>query len=634
MSSSTISVVLFFLFSLFFVASPSATSATGASAPLSTFSPLFWDGALLPNATLLSRLPNDMSSSTCVCPDPPLGTSLTYNELMRIFSEKACSDIRSFSSRAMATLSENFVALLASAHEHASRALESFLWIPVALFWTSLYYVGVAVWVCLTQYTAIALAYLSVGCFIALAWNAAIWVCSRFPLFLLCTPFYVLRSVWKTLSFKRSSVKVVNEKAVDGYVDYSIPQDPPRGSTVRLLYPNGNPLGYATCVRLFNGENALITSYHCVIEEGVLVHSTRTGNKLPLSLFKPLYEDQRGDLSIMCGPPNWEGLMGCKGVHAVTCDRLGRGPATFFVYDNSWKARSAQIAGRYEDFAQVLSNTEPGVSGAGYFSGKTLLGVHKGHTDVAEHNFNLMSPLPCLPGLTAPIYVYETTNVQGRIFDEDFVIQFKKGSWFDKMIEHAENHDELPPLVRRPDGSLRFADEKSPSPKFSGNEAGSAVCPPNEPVKTPSAPPPMPSPSLLGSFVAPPSDTPATVGVSSNALQEGVLKALVAKFDFQKVEQNVAELIAAKMLSRPQRTRGTRGRKRSNSKTTSPPSTSGQSQPPLKPQASKPLAGSPRTTTPPQNERASGGKSSPGNIPSWVRKPKASAGQGPAQKRS
>lgn len=400
--------------------------------------------------------------------------------------------------------------------------------------------------------------------------------------------------------------------AVEGYRSFTVNMKPPRSSVMQLLHSNGDHAGYANCIRLYNGENALITAYHNGVD---LVVTGKTGNKIPLSQFKELFAHPPTDIRILVGPPNWEGLLGCKGTYFVTADRVGKCAASFFnLHDGEWQSNSAQIVGSYEKFATVLSNTDFGDSGSGYFNGKTLLGVHKGHPE--NENFNLMAVIPPIVGITIPNYIYETTMPQGKIFSDEIIKIFK----------------EVIPLHYKPvGGGLSWADQveiNETKPKKSGNEASSSDCQNNRNSNTHIEG----GSGSTGSMQTAPS-TPPTVNAAwppvQNLAQE-VIDNLCARINLSTLEAAVVEKLSSQALKkRNPRKRGKRGGKAvlNNTPNFSNQSTTGKYVPPNRRSRASALVGeSHNTISPPQNVKRNGVGGSVGRIPTWVRKPQALGG--------
>lgn len=461
-----------------------------------------------------------------------------------------------------------------------------------------------------------------------------------------------MKMFWRVLQFRKSSSckPLVNEKAVEGYRSYEICSKPPRSSVLPLVYASGDHAGYANCIRLYNGENGLVTAYHNGINLFVV---GKTNNKIHLDKFKELFAHPASDIRVLVGPPNWEGVLGCKGVHFVTGDRVGKCPASFFTFDKEgWKSKSATIAGSYDRFATVLSNTEPGDSGTGYFNGKTLLGIHKGHPGDGE-NFNLMSVIPPIEGVTTPKFVFETTMPQGKIFSEEMIRVFREEiplfykpvggglSWADLVDQEFGNEKlSLKPTFVTP--KFDFHNEMLPIPK-SGNDLRSSDCLNNRNSNIPieeehgsktKSDLVVPSIPTIATAMVIPTCQVATATSSDTSAQPDlagkVVDNLCARVNLSKLEAAVVEKLASLALKgKPRRKRGKRGGKNKpeSSRTTSVVSTTGVYVPPNQRfPVSANVGKSQATTGQPKKQKQNGGGGSVGNIPAWVRRPQAMGG--------
>nr|QDG00393.1 P1-P2 fusion protein [Maize yellow mosaic virus] len=229
---------------------------------------------------------------------------------------------------------------------------------------------------------------------------------------------------FKTLLSKGNSISY--EIPTPGYKSIEIPQKPPKDCVLLVQHNDAlnSPGGYASCVRLLNGSNALLTAEHVAAQKGeLLVASTRTGNKIKLSLFNRILTTTNSDVSLFQGPPGWESLLGCKAADITPVDGLTTCEASLFRFDGHWMRSNASLVGTEETYVSVLSNTEEGYSGTPYFNGKSILGVHVGGN--ATQTNNLMAPIPSIPGLTKHRYVFESPQLKGRLFTEQEVEQLE-----------------------------------------------------------------------------------------------------------------------------------------------------------------------------------------------------------------
>nr|WDD62912.1 RNA-dependent RNA polymerase [Sugarcane yellow leaf virus] len=209
-----------------------------------------------------------------------------------------------------------------------------------------------------------------------------------------------------------------DEKMVAGFKSFAVPMTPPGHAVLEIVHPDDSHMGYASCVRLKNGEEALLTSVHC-INETFKVRSLRNGVKIPLTEFQVLLPAKNIDLVLLRGPPEWKSILGAKAAHFTPANQLNKGAVSIFVHDGEWKMHNAKVTGTDGFYATVLSNTEKGFSGAPYWNGKSIVGVHKGYVYGDDSkNYNLMAPIPPVVGLTAPAFVYESPSLQGDVFSD------------------------------------------------------------------------------------------------------------------------------------------------------------------------------------------------------------------------
>nr|QED42854.1 putative P1 [Suaeda polerovirus A] len=273
-----------------------------------------------------------------------------------------------------------------------------------------------AIWFLLREYTIEMLIMTFLCLFTAFMARLVAWIFGDLPIFLLSYGLTILRGTLRAL-WSRKSYK--EEMSVEGFLSFTIPQSPPKNSVLQIQHKDGSHAGYATCVLLFNGSTGLVTAKH-VINPGSKVVSTRNGNKIPVSEFKNLFDSESRDMMLMAGPPNWEGTLACKAAIFQTAPSLCKSKASFYSWNgDNWESSNAEIVGTSscKRFVSVLSNTDHGHSGTPYFNGKTMLGVHVG--GAKNENVNYISPIPPVPGLTTPIYVFETTAPQGKLFSDD-----------------------------------------------------------------------------------------------------------------------------------------------------------------------------------------------------------------------
>ncbi|DAZ87613.2 TPA_asm: P1-P2 fusion protein [Paspalum notatum polerovirus] len=246
----------------------------------------------------------------------------------------------------------------------------------------------------------------------------------------------MISNLFKVLLFRKSSPAY--EIPTPGYKSIEIPQKPPRDCVLLVQHNDAlnSPAGYASCVRLLNGSNALLTAKHVSNQEGdLLIASTRTNNRIKFSLFNTILTTKNSDVGLYQGPPGWESILGCKAADITPVDGLTCCEASIFRYDGHWLRANASLVGTEGTFVSVLSNTEAGYSGTPYFNGKSILGVHVGG-NTAQTN-NLMAPIPSIPGLTKHKYVFESPQLKGRLFTEEEVkeLEYEIEEAYQKAID-------------------------------------------------------------------------------------------------------------------------------------------------------------------------------------------------------
>ncbi|APG75728.1 hypothetical protein 1 [Changjiang polero-like virus 1] len=447
------------------------------------------------------------------------------------------------------------------------------------------------------------------------------WMFGGLPGFLFGVALWLLKSGWRVLTSGPSYMK---EKAVAGYLSYTIPQEPPKKSIVLIQNSDGSHAGYGTCVRLYNGETALLTADH-VYDPALLVVSARNGTKVPLSQFQPVVRGKETDLIILRGPPNWEGLLATKAVQTVPVSQLAKSKFSLYSFDGAWQATNGELVGVEGGFATTLCNTTPGFSGTPLFSGKRVVGVHVGASKKA--NVNLMAPIPSIAGLTSPQYVFETTAPTGRLFTSDEAVQLSETfqvlhSELEKVLnfksQSGKQWSEMLDIETTPTAPTPAV--KAPVPAIQGNEPRGADRVINGEATVDS-----------GSTVA----TRRTSPVDGEDILAKLMASLMSKVDVKSIEKEAIRMISEKALKAPRR-RGPR--KPRTSRPSSIPTTPGKYVPPQRrvthQQASSGPANSPASTTLNKEAKQSGGKHSPGTIQRWVRKSEASAGRCSAPKQS
>ncbi|DAZ87620.2 TPA_asm: P1-P2 fusion protein [Piper methysticum polerovirus] len=422
MSSAT-QLILFLLFSFFLSFSTAGFTSNPTELMLpGDFSGRYYIGGSPSSTIPKSPLPNATLCYTLTDYAEMIG-NLSYSELISLIREKAHGDYLRITSRVWERFRSSCDWLYCVTSSALISLSDSALWILVYV-WATLFWSVVRLGIHMARIFAAPICALT--CMYALTrytWKALLWIFGSSPAWIVTS---LLKTFWMALWSNPSwGWYRKEEKAVEGFTSFSIPQNPPRNCVVEFVYPDGSHLGYGVCLKLFNGTNALATAAH-VAEPGVSVRSLKTGSKIALSEFKETFNNKESDLVWFMGPPNWEGLLGVKAAQFETADRLGRSGAMFYTFDNdAWVGNNAKLVDGARGQVMVLSNTCFGVSGTPYFNGKTVLGVHSA---AGSGNYNLMSPIPPIPGVTCPEYKFETTAPQGRIFSDSDIAAITKAA--------------------------------------------------------------------------------------------------------------------------------------------------------------------------------------------------------------
>lgn len=555
--------------------------------------------------------PEPMKATKCGCLPPIPLVDRTYTDLRQAILQKLSQDIKKYSATAGEASAIYLDCFLTKSKQLGFLVLEQFLW-GLARLWSSLILVSISsIWFLVVNFTIPVLALAL--CYILTTFMVKVmrFLFGGLPALMITGTWSLLRNCFVALS---SKPRCIYEKAIDGFKSFKIPQSPPKSCVLPISYASGCHAGYASCVKLYNGENALLTATHIVdIKDPLYVNSVKgVSSKIPLSNFKIIRGSVKGDVTLLRGPPNWEGALGCKATTMVTAQQLSKCDATIYALEKSgWTASHAKLVGSDGLNVQVLSNTDGGHSGSPYFNGKFILGVHSGAS--IENNYNLMAPIPHLPGLTSSLYVFETTAPQGRIFSEPDleqlareyeegkkIIKFKSTSgknWADYGEDDDEDFFDSKPVFHEASSDFPLNGERGTVRVTNG--AGSSI--------------------------------PKTDNVDGNEMMEKIISSLVGKINLESIEKRVVDQISTKAMKKPTRPRRRKAKttkqQPENSKPTSNPSTNGRYQPPhVRSPGSATAASCPVTITPSKKKNQAGAKPSSGTIPRWVRKPAASAG--------
>nr|AYA73303.1 polyprotein [Potato leafroll virus] len=574
-------------------------------------------------------LPSSLNLTTQ--PLPPL-TDRSYYELVQALISKMRLDCQTVGDMTWRHLSEMLFASWNSVKEVSLKAASVTLWAIISiwfgLYWTLARLITLFLW----TFSIEALCLILLGCITSLIYRGVLSLSEHLPVFLFMSP---LKIIWRAAFSKRN---YKNERAVEGYKGFSVPQKPPKSAVIELQHENGSHLGYANCIRLYSGENALVTAEHCL--EGAFATSLKTGNRIPMSTFFPIFKSARNDISILVGPPNWEGLLSVKGAHFITADKIGKGPASFYTLEKGeWMCHSATIDGAHHQFVSVLCNTGPGYSGTGFWSSKNLLGVLKGFPLEEECNYNVMSVIPSIPGITSPNYVFESTAVKGRVFSDEAVKELereaseavKKLARFKSLTgkNWADDYDSDEDY-----GLEREAATNAPAEKTAQTNSAEKTAPSTSAEETAQTNKPLNGQAAPSAKTNGNSDIPdaATSAPPMDKMVEQIITAMVGRINLSEIEEKIVSRVSQKALQKPkQKKRGRRGGK--NKQNSSPPtltqSTSGAPKKEAASQASGSVGTSRATTTPAPEAKPSGGKNSAKFIPSWRIKQQDSAGQKP-----
>nr|ADW41596.1 P1 [Brassica yellows virus] len=598
-------IFFFALCSISFLPTSETTSTMTLGSPYLSPNQSFVPGSLYKRDTLPPPL---QAVLTYTCQEPRPLVEESYNDLLRAISQKSSSDFQNVYSLALNISSDFCLSGLEMLKDASFLAVEKFLW-GLTRLWSSLILASFsALWWLMSNFTTpvfcLALLY-TVTRFMV---KTVSFLFGGLPIWIISIVFSLLK---KSFSALRSTPKCLYEKAIDGFKSFTIPQSPPKTCVIPITHASGNHAGYASCVKLYNGENALLTATHVLRDcpNAIAVSARGLQARIPLAEFKTIAKSDKGDVTLLRGPPNWEGLLGCKAANVITAANLAKCKATIYSLEkDGWACGYAEIVGSDGTDAMVLSQTEEGHSGSPYFNGKTILGVHSGASK--KRNYNLMAPIPSIPGLTSPTYVFETTAPQGRIFAQEDIAEIEDLYSDYKRVQNFKSKTGMNWGDVSEDDDIFFESKED----FSGNGVRGADRETNGEG----------------------SSTPKTNNVDGKEMMEKIISSLMGKINLENIEKKVVEQISAKAMktSRPHRRRAPKKQPES-SKDTSPHSTTGRYQPPhVRSPASVTAASCPNTTTPSKRKNHAGGRRSSGSIPHWVRKQAASAGPSSAPKQN
>nr|QTJ01849.1 P1 protein [Phasey bean mild yellows virus] len=592
----------------------------------------------------------------------PTSLPPTYKGLILDLWGLASSDVKTSFWAACLGLQSSWVLIAAFLSRGFGTAFQHLCWLAIYVWYSLLRVIIVTIASFVMNNFILALAGGLLFVLTALLVKMVRWICGQLPIYLVFTfPISVGRWIFQRRSWGKFSRNYAEEKCCEQFLSFTINQDPPKKCQLVFQKEDGKHAGYGTCVRLFNGTNGLLTAYHVASNSSKVV-STRTGNKIPLSQFKPLIVSPLYDQVLYAGPTEWESLLGCKGVNFAPAKTLGASKCNIYHIqkDGKWGCTNAEIEGQLKQIMDgidvrealpgqlsVLSNTEPGQSGAGYFNGKTLVAIHVGGSlerEDSDATYNVAVPVLPKPGLTSPHYVFETTAPTSGVYDSKIFKALDEAveqadRWVKMKLSKGETlwadmEDEFPYEAETKKTAKAPLSSSSPTEtsldcEQSGNERRGSVR------------------GTTGKTALNPGNVASATPVKDMPTGEQIMKMLVEKIasniNLKEVEKASVEAIKAQALKKPSRSSRRRRNKNGgnnglpNQATTavsSTPNSTGKYVPPnrRKSPASGSAAKPPNGTTPSKNKKVDGGKRSAGNIPNWVRKPTGSAGPSSAQK--
>nr|ANH21070.1 P1-P2 fusion protein [Suakwa aphid-borne yellows virus] len=246
----------------------------------------------------------------------------------------------------------------------------------------------------------------------------------------LFSPFFLAKRIltWILVSLSGGYLGRKLEKATEGWKSFEIKMDPPLSSSLpvrnKVTKEHSGYCGFVqTHMKNEDGTfvEAFITARHVIDDDLGEIHSLKTKNFIACADLEVLGDWESIDLILLRAPKNVRSYLGCKPASIVAIDRLATCDAsTFYLKENEWCMSNARLVGGVTNGVAVLSNSVCGHSGSPFYNGKNILGVLYGGGSYFE-NFNIMNPIPAIPGLTTPERQLESTAPRGKIFnDEDF----------------------------------------------------------------------------------------------------------------------------------------------------------------------------------------------------------------------
>ncbi|AFM68943.1 P1 [Suakwa aphid-borne yellows virus] len=430
------------------------------------------------------------------------------------------------------------------------------------------------------------------------------------------------------------------EKATEGWKSFEIKMAPPSSSALpvrnRITKEHAGYCGFVqTHMKNADGTyvEAFITARHVIDDDLGEIHSPKTKNFIACADLEVLGDWESIDLILLRAPKHARSYLGCKPASMVAIDRLATCDAsTFHLIDGEWHMSNARLVGDVKNGVAVLSNSVCGHSGSPFYNGKHILGVLYGGGSYFE-NFNVMNPIPAIPGLTTPERRLETTAPRGKIFNnEDFFQKLEEEYLQMKNFKSKTGVDwaDLPS-----DDEMDFQDALPSFRKAEKAEPSHPVANTREPAV------------VVGDIRCNISgNAESRVDCYNNAPTfdaakslEKVVDQMVANVDTLAIQHEAAQILAARLfdnqkkMKAEQYRRGSRGApKPTISEGTSKTNTTGKYVPLHRKSPGSVTAEPYRdTTSPARRERQNGARRSPGTIPHWVRRQPATAGRNSAQ---
>nr|UYL94458.1 MAG: peptidase S39 [Guiyang Paspalum paspaloides solemo-like virus 1] len=424
----------------------------------------------------LPSVVDDSGSTKIERPDQRF-IDLSYGDMIFWFGYKIRVDLLALAGEVQSISIPKWQSFCQGLKEGSSRFLNGTLWMIFNCYlWCVLYTIRLIASFLLMTWKPMS----AIGLTLAIT-SSIVWAIKRIysciPVFWIGIPFKVLYKTLRWL-FRKNG----DEKAVQGFNSYSVKMAPPGKSVLEILFADNSHCGYASCVRLQTGEDALLTSLHCC-DPTHKVRSFRTGSMIPLSQFQIVFPSEKLDLAILRGPTEWKSLLGAKASYMKTADRLTKQGVSFFTFDGQWEMHNAKVVGSDGLYTSVLSNTTKGYSGTPYFVGKDIIGVHKGYDgNDPSKNYNLMAPIPPIEGLTKPQYVFESSTIDGDVYSEEEIEELTKYAvetfekvkkvpsswrpnhkedwWLDSLADESASHIEAPVNVELQGNGARGTDHQ------------------------------------------------------------------------------------------------------------------------------------------------------------------------------